>query len=359
MGQQRKDVEPSKGAKAPFNPNWTTTPSFQNALTSSSPFSTSASPAQDDHTYLNLRFSQPLSNFDPSRRKCPGCESSRPGWCYKCCQPLYPHPAKYEKELPVQVDIIYHYAEAKSKSSIPYLLTASSNQLRTHHFPTLPTYDPGTTYILLPGPDSTPISALTKSELDRMERLLVLDSSWVRVLGMRRGGEGGLSGLRCVQLDLEGEREREGGWRPMFWRWRNVRRTRNKKGKPANDEDETSEESGQTAEDGSIDSRTHHILGDVGSWISSAEAVYLAIKQVDAAKAKYAPASSSRAVDEERDEHKYDDLLYYFAWQAREAGRNMVKTFERRRAGEAMAGDGGQVSQNHAVATGNGGAEGE
>ncbi|GAO50675.1 hypothetical protein SAICODRAFT_8638 [Saitoella complicata NRRL Y-17804] len=341
MGSQRKDVESSKDSKAPFNPNWTTTPSFQNALTCSSPPSTSAFLAEDDRSYLNLRFSQPLSNFDPSRQKCPACESSRPGWCYKCCQPLYPDPVKYEKELPVKVDIIHHYAEAKSKSSIPYLLTASNKQLQTHHFPTLPTYDPRTTYILLPGPDSTPISALTKSNLDSMERLLVLDSSWVRVLGIRRDEGSGLGGLRCVQLDLE----REGGWRPMFWRWRNVRRTRNKKGKPAN---ETPEESGQTAEDGCIDSRTHHILGDVGSWISSAEAVYLAIKEVDAAKAKYAPtdASSHGAVETEKDEHKYDDLLYYFAWQAREAGRNMVKTFERRRAGEARGQSGAAVAHD-------------
>ena len=131
---------------------------------------------------LKLDSFEPLEKLNQSDRGvCPKCNSKRKFYCYDCMVSLTPDIPKLK--LPVDVTVIRHPKEKKSKSSIiPSKLLAPDNVeiLHTIEVPELlkEGEDPDSVVLMFPSDHATEISCMSKEDLSKIKRVVLIDSTW-------------------------------------------------------------------------------------------------------------------------------------------------------------------------------------
>ena len=84
----------------------------------------------------SLKFSKSFSDLlaQDSRTRCPNCQNKRKYYCYDCVVPIGHEPPKPLHRLPVQIHIVRHKSESKSKSSIIPLKLAYPDDVFLYEF---------------------------------------------------------------------------------------------------------------------------------------------------------------------------------------------------------------------------------
>lgn len=152
---------------------------------------------------LSMSFDKILSL--EKRTECPKCTKRRPWYCCHCKIPLLNEGIPTVK-LPIDVDIIHHPGENLTKSTAVHATILAPSQSVMHEFPHIPQYDPETTLLLFPTPESTPVSELT--DVEKFSKLVVVDSTWFQCNQVVRDPR--LAHLKCVRFPT---------YRTRFWRY--------------------------------------------------------------------------------------------------------------------------------------------
>ena len=161
---------------------------------------------------LNLDSFEPLEKLNESDRGvCPKCKAKRKFYCYDCMMSLnedIPH-----LKLPVDVTVIRHPKEKKSKSSIiPSKLLAPENVeiLHTIEVPELlkEGEDPESVVLMFPSEHATEISTMSKEDLTKIKRVVLIDSTWSQTRYYLR--QDTIKNLKHIKINTE---------KTVFWRY--------------------------------------------------------------------------------------------------------------------------------------------
>ena len=134
---------------------------------------------------LKLASFEPLERMNLEERQyCPKCKKSCKFYCYQCIIPIGPHSGSFPKlQLPVDVTIISHPKEKKSKSSsIPQMVIAPDNikLISTADAPVIrqpeDSYD--SVVLLFPGEYAKEMTDLSEAELKAIKKVVIIDSTW-------------------------------------------------------------------------------------------------------------------------------------------------------------------------------------
>lgn len=154
-----------------------------------------------------------LSSLEPlrtcSRAKCPRCKKNRFYYCYDCELPLTPSVPRVT--LPLKADIIHHPAEHRSKSTSVHGSMLSPEWVRVVEYPDsieAAAMDPETTVLLFPSKDSVNVCDLPPERLEKIQRVVLIDSQWQKTGGMMRHEL--IKRLPCVKISAA---------RTAFWRY--------------------------------------------------------------------------------------------------------------------------------------------
>ena len=84
----------------------------------------------------SLKFSKSFTDLvsQDGRSRCPNCKNNRKYYCYDCVVPIGHEPPKPPHRLPVQIHIVRHKSERKSKSSIIPLKLAYPENVFLYEF---------------------------------------------------------------------------------------------------------------------------------------------------------------------------------------------------------------------------------
>jgi len=122
------------------------------------------------------------------RQPCSKCCKPRKYFCYTCrlaLPSLVPHLPRVE--LPIQVDIVKHRQEVEGKSTAVHAPIIAPDHARIFTFPDIPDYDPQSTLLVFPGPESSSLSELVSTvrlcdqeveEVFPYIRVVFIDSTW-------------------------------------------------------------------------------------------------------------------------------------------------------------------------------------
>ena len=124
---------------------------------------------------LNLASFEPLEKIT-DRQTCPKCKSQRKYYCYDCMIGLVDMP---NMQLPVKVTVIRHPKEKRSKSSIIPASVLAPKDVEIVHTIDVPEHLSETnTVLMFPSDEATEITDMTKEELAKIERVVLIDSTW-------------------------------------------------------------------------------------------------------------------------------------------------------------------------------------
>ena len=235
--------------------------------------------------YLNtseLKFSKSFADLESQdgRSRCPKCNNKRKYYCYDCVVAIGHEPPKPPYRLPVQVHIVRHKSESRSKSSIIPLKLSYPEEVFLYEFTQPDRFDPsqreGTiepafspnfdwnhTALLFPeeGVSKTLSEILNESNdtssttgIPIIRNIVVIDSTWSTALQVIK---------RTPQIrDIKYKIKLGEGNKTIFWRHQKIDR----------------------------------------SCLATCEAIYVVMRELWDAKniSKY--------------DHQYDDVLYYYVF---------------------------------------------
>jgi DTW domain-containing protein YfiP len=125
-------------------------------------------------------------------RECPGCHDAKSNnrlYCYKCMVPVGGLVLPQVK-LPIKLDIVRHVKESRTKSTALHAkLLGEPGMVRVVETPdvdSLGAFDPATTLLLYPTKDSVTLEDMTEAELRRIDRVVVVDSTWHQAASVLR-----------------------------------------------------------------------------------------------------------------------------------------------------------------------------
>ena len=148
-----------------------------------------------------------------ARTKCPQCGHPRKYFCYDCVVPLTAGVPRVE--LPIAADIVHYYTEQRSKSTSVHGPLLAPAQVRLVEYPRdvdamAAPYDAAETVVLYPAEDAVGVADMPRAALERVRRVVLLDSQWSNAPRMLRHPV--LAGLRHVKIRAA---------RTAFWRYQN------------------------------------------------------------------------------------------------------------------------------------------
>eukprot|EP00796_Vickermania_ingenoplastis_P005248 gene5248-3759_t len=134
----------------------------------------------------SLKFSVPLYRVHEQRerRSCPKCGKKRLYYCYDCLSVTHPecHPAPVK--LPLNVYVLFHPGELRSKSTSLAASTISPD-LHIIDYPEVPaTLDPESTLLLYPSAESVEIHEI--DNLEQYKNVVFVESTWQKSKGIAR-----------------------------------------------------------------------------------------------------------------------------------------------------------------------------
>ena len=128
-------------------------------------------------TYLSkMKFSSFEPMIKQDRKKCPKCSAMRMYYCYGCHIPLVKGTPSLK--LPIDFLVVKHPKEKMGKSSIIASKVLAPDNVQIHNSLEPPEFDYDRTIFLFPGPDSTPITSMSKEDLVDINKVVLLDSTW-------------------------------------------------------------------------------------------------------------------------------------------------------------------------------------
>lgn len=133
---------------------------------------------------LKLASFDPLNNLE-GRGDCPKCGAKRKYFCYDCVLPLNKDRSEVPKlDLPVNVTIVRHPKEKRSKSSvIPSGIIAPDN-VEILHTVDIPDQtkeygdDPDAVVLMFPSDDAVEVAKMSKEELLKIKKVILIDCTW-------------------------------------------------------------------------------------------------------------------------------------------------------------------------------------
>ena len=133
----------------------------------------------------SLKFSVPLSSVREvkDRKPCPKCGKNRMFYCYDCLVPTHMDTHPKPLALPIQVNVIYHPGEHRSKSTSLAAATISPD-IKVFMYPEIPDVDPEKTLLLYPSPQSSSLSEM--DDLHKFEHIVFVDSTWQQSKGISK-----------------------------------------------------------------------------------------------------------------------------------------------------------------------------
>lgn len=166
-----------------------------------------STPTFDPFSDMKISSIEPL--LTAKRVKCPSCKKNRCYYCYDCEIPLTDSVPRVE--LPVKADIVHHPAEHRSKSTSIHGAMLAPDWVRVVEYPDSinpADMDPNTTVLLFPSKDSVNVCDLPKERIDKIQRVVLIDSQWQKTGGMMRNEY--IAALPCVKISTA---------RTAFWRY--------------------------------------------------------------------------------------------------------------------------------------------
>lgn len=142
--------------------------------------------AQNTKDFIkSLKFSVPLSAVRDvkDRRPCPKCGKNRMYYCYDCLVPAHAETHPKPLSLPIQVNVIYHPGEHRSKSTSLAAATISPD-IKVFMYPQIPEVDPAKTLLLYPSPQSSSLNEM--EDLHTFEHIVFVDSTWQQSKGISK-----------------------------------------------------------------------------------------------------------------------------------------------------------------------------
>lgn len=125
-----------------------------------------------------LKFSVPLVELRKvkDRDPCPRCGKKRLYYCYDCLCVTHPETHPPPLKLPIQVNVVLHPGEHRSKSTSLAAATISPD-IKITSYPDVPAnLDPETTLVLYPSAQSSSLSDI--ANLHQYKQVLFVDSTW-------------------------------------------------------------------------------------------------------------------------------------------------------------------------------------
>jgi len=155
---------------------------------------------------LNIASHSPL--FQMKRTKCAKCDQNRKYFCYKCFTVMGDSDLIPKVNLPLQVDIIHHPKEQRSKSTAIHARILAPENVSIFEFPEFPDYSQQTehTLLLFPSPNAEFVEDM--EDVTPFTKLIVVDSTWQRTKKILRDSK--LQGLKCVKIRTQ---------KTKFWRY--------------------------------------------------------------------------------------------------------------------------------------------
>lgn len=133
----------------------------------------------------SLKFSVSLSlvHEQKERRPCPQCGKNRLYYCYDCLKVTHPesHPAPLS--LPLNVYVLLHQGELRSKSTSLAASTISPD-IHIVDFPDVPELNPNETLLLYPSAQSVELGEI--DNLEQYKNVVFIESTWQKSKGMAR-----------------------------------------------------------------------------------------------------------------------------------------------------------------------------
>lgn len=127
----------------------------------------------------SLHFSVPLWKLHEvnDRRPCPKCTKRRQFYCYDCLAVAHPETHPPAPVLPLNVHVVFHPGEHRSKSTSLAAATISP-RIRIYEYPEVPeALNTETTLVLYPAPDAVLIDDV-REELHKYTDVVFVDSTW-------------------------------------------------------------------------------------------------------------------------------------------------------------------------------------
>lgn len=134
----------------------------------------------------SLKFSKPIAELRKvtDRAPCPQCGKRRLYYCYDCLKVTHPSSHPDPVHLPLQVHVVLHPGEHRSKSTSLAASTISPD-LHISTYPSVPeNLDPDTTLVLYPSAHSTTLDKV--ENLHQYKQVLFVDSTWQQSKGVAR-----------------------------------------------------------------------------------------------------------------------------------------------------------------------------
>lgn len=149
-----------------------------------------------------------------SRQPCPSCGRKCIFYCTACFLPVgAPKDAAVPRlKLPLQISIIFFDKIKKSTGVHARILAPESVELMQYPRQ-LPSLLPESTVVAFPAEDASTFEAMSLSELNSIERLVLIDTPWRKAKGIL-ARDPRLAAARCVKLALPPSQSR-------FWRYHN------------------------------------------------------------------------------------------------------------------------------------------
>ncbi|PRP76847.1 hypothetical protein PROFUN_14806 [Planoprotostelium fungivorum] len=141
------------------------------------------------------------------RAKCENCNATRKYFCYTCFRPVGDIDRVPQMRLPIQLNIIHHPKEPKSKKTSIHAKVLAPLDVVMFDDPDIPDYrqEKDEVLLLFPSPDAKNISEI---DVTKYKKIIVIDSTWSQTKGILRNER--LQGLQCVRIQT---------YETKFWRY--------------------------------------------------------------------------------------------------------------------------------------------
>lgn len=158
----------------------------------------------------SLKFSVPLSSLHAQRerRSCPKCGKKRLFYCYDCLIVTHPESHPSPVSLPLNVYVLFHHGELRSKSTSLAASTISPD-IHVIEYPEIPSVlTPDDTLLLYPSPQSVEIYEI--ENVDRYKNVVFVESTWQKSRGVVKDER--VRGFKHVRIPSK---------ITLFWRFQN------------------------------------------------------------------------------------------------------------------------------------------
>lgn len=162
------------------------------------------------HFISSLKFSVPLHSLraQHERRACPKCGKKRLFYCYDCLTVTHPESHPPPLNLPLNVYVLFHPQELRSKSTSLAASTVSPD-IHIIEYPEIPSaLTPEDTLLVYPSEESVNIHEI--ENIENFKNVVFVESTWQKSKGVIQNKR--VSGFKHVRIPSK---------TTLFWRFQN------------------------------------------------------------------------------------------------------------------------------------------